>query len=250
MKQTLEHKLKFKDGLAVYIGNGIKTNLHRHYALEIALSFDKSFQIITNEKSYTDCTFAIIPKNIEHQFISSPGDFQVFIYLDPFHHLSNFLENEFELSSLIITDLAINKKISFPSIQQWIDVDNNNLFETISSLVQQLTRKSHIENKTDYRITKSFQFISDNLNKDISIKKIAESIFLSESRYAHLFKTQVGIPFRRYVLWLRMQKTIQSIMEGNSLTSASYDGGFSDLPHFNKVFQEMFGITPSAVLKE
>lgn len=249
MRQTLQHKLKFKDGLALYIGKGIRTNPHRHYALEIVFSYDKLFQIITPDRKYSDCKFAIIPKNIKHQFIGNTDDFQVFIYIDPFHQLAVDLENKWNLSSSIITNFTTLNKIILPSLKEWQDTDENNLLETLSSLVQQMAGRSPIENNTDHRISKSFQHIYNNLNETISIKTIASSIFLSESRYAHLFKLQVGIPFRRYVLWLRMQKTIQSIIEGNSLTSACYAGGFSDLPHFNKAFKDMFGITPSAVLK-
>ena len=84
---------------------------------------------------------------------------------------------------------------------------------------------------------------------DIRIKDIASKAHLSESRYAHLFKEQVGIPFRRFVLWTRLQTTVKSVIEGNSLTSACYDGGFSDLPHFSKTFFDMFGVPPSSVLK-
>uniref|UniRef100_UPI004049614F helix-turn-helix domain-containing protein n=1 Tax=Flavobacterium sp. TaxID=239 RepID=UPI004049614F len=249
MKQTLQHKLKFNDGIAIYIGNGITTNLHKHYALEIVFSYENSFQIITKEKTYEKCKFVIIPKNIEHQFIGSPNDFQVFIYIDPFHQLANFLVEKFELSSHIIANFSTFDKISLPTHKQLLAINNNNLLETIRKLVEQLTNKKHFISKSDPRIAKSFEHIYKNLNKKISIKDISSSIYLSESRYAHLFKQEVGIPFRRYVLWLRLQRTIQSIMEGNSLTTACYDGGFTDLPHFNKVFQDMFGITPSAVLK-
>lgn len=249
MRQTLKHKLKFIDGIALYIGKGIATNPHRHFALEIVLSLDKPFEILTTEKTYSNCQFAIIPKNIKHQFIGNQDDHQVFIYIDPFHQLSNFIEKQFELSEFVITDFPLLDHSKFATLQQWVEIENNKLLDTIENLLGQITDKKSIKHNTDSRISKSFEYISNNLDKNISISSVAKSIFLSESRYAHLFKLEVGIPFRRYVLWQRMQKTIQSILEGNSLTSACYDGGFSDISHFNKVFQQMFGTTPSAVLK-
>ncbi len=248
-KTELKHKLKFTDGIAIYLGKGITTKPHKHFALEIILSLNKPFEISTGKKVYNNCHFAIIPKNIKHQFLGNKNDHQVFIFIDPFHKLSNLLEKKFELTELIITDFQTLSKDHFPTLQQWIQMEPKYLSETIIKLfgLQSITGNS--DNKTDTRIINSFQYIQENLHKNISIKSISNSIFLSESRYAHLFKFSVGIPFRRYILWQRMQKTIQSLSEGNSLTAACYDGGFSDSSHFNNVFQEMFGITPSAVLK-
>lgn len=248
-KTELNHKLKFTDGIAIYIGKGITTKPHGHFALEIILSLNKPFDIITNKKVYSNCNFAIIPQNIKHQFIGNQDDHQVFIFIDPFHQLANFLEKEFDLSELIITSLQTPSENNFPTLQQWIQMETKYLSETISKLFGLQVNTCLFENKTDTRIIKSFQYIQENLHKKISIKSISNSVFLSESRYAHLFKLSVGIPFRRYILWQRMQKTIQAILEGDSLTAACYDGGFSDISHFNKVFKEMFGITPSAVLK-
>jgi len=249
MRQNLKHKLKFSDGIALYIGKGIVTNPHRHFALEIALSFDKPFEIRTTEKIYSDCKFAIIQKDIEHQFISSQDDYQVFIYIDPFHQLSDLIEKTFLSSDFVITNFPKLESFEFPTLQEWIELETDKLAKTIFHILEQIIDIELVANKTDLRIVKSIQHINNNIHKSMSISTIAKSAFLSESRYAHLFKLEVGIPFRRYILWQRMRKTIQSILEGSSITSACYDGGFSDISHFNKAFQQMFGITPSAVLK-
>jgi AraC-like DNA-binding protein len=81
------------------------------------------------------------------------------------------------------------------------------------------------------------------------IRVIADEIGLSESRFIHLFKEQVGIPFRRYLLWLRLVEAIELVLDGVSLTTAAHTAGFADSAHLSRTFRRMFGITPSYILK-
>lgn len=240
-------KLNFINGGAVYIGKDVSTNLHQHHAIQIVISFKQTFEIITPNQIYKDCKFVIIPENIQHQFVGPLDEYQVFIYLDPFHRLSKLLKNKFSLNANVI--LADNYLSHIPLLKEWLEKDNNEIQEITKNIIEKITNNVIVDTITDNRITRSIEYLTNNINKSIRISEIADFVCLSESRFAHLFKLQVGIPFRRYILWLRIQKTLLSFSDGNSFTSASYDGGFTDISHFNRTFKEMFGNTPSAILK-
>jgi AraC-like DNA-binding protein len=98
-------------------------------------------------------------------------------------------------------------------------------------------------------VKQSLTYVHERLAQPLSLAQAADYVHLSPSRLAHLFAEQVGIPFRRYVLWARLQAAIWAVQQGHSLTQACYEGGFTDLPHFTKTFQAMFGVAPSAVIK-
>jgi AraC-like DNA-binding protein len=239
--------LKFINGGAVYIGKDISTNIHHHHAIQLTISFKQTFGITTPYKAYKNCRFVIIPENIPHQFSSSSEDYQVFIYLDPFNKLSQLLKNKFTLkSNIIIADHLLYK---VPPLIKWLKMEKNEMQALITKFIGLITGSAVAASSEDTRITKSMEYLTNNLDKTIKISEVASLVCLSESRFAHLFKLQVGIPFRRYILWLRIQKTLASFLMGNSFTIACYDGGFTDLPHFNRTFKEMFGNTPSAILK-
>ena len=55
----------------------------------------------------------------------------------------------------------------------------------------------------------------------------------------------VGLPLRRYLLWLRLQDAVQAIAAGAPLTDAAHAAGFADSAHLSRTFRRMFGITPS-----
>jgi AraC-like DNA-binding protein len=74
-------------------------------------------------------------------------------------------------------------------------------------------------------------------------------VFLSESRLLHLFKEQIGLPIRNYILWIRLKKVVELIANGESLTYAAHEAGFSDSAHLSKIFLKSIGINPSFLIK-
>tara|TARA_R110002049_G_scaffold307901_2_gene510097 strand:- start:2176 stop:2919 length:744 start_codon:yes stop_codon:yes gene_type:complete len=239
--------LRFINGGAVYIGKDISTKTHHHHAIQLTISFKQTFKITTPNKTFKNCRFVIIPENVPHQFSCPSEDYQVFIYLDPFNKLSQLLKNKFALkSNIAIADNLLHK---VPPLTEWLMKESDEIQALITKFIELITDCTSADPNKDIRITKSIEYLTNHLDKSIKISEVADFVCLSESRFAHLFKLQVGIPFRRYILWLRIQKTLLSFLTGNSFTTACYDGGFTDLPHFNRTFKEMFGNTPSSILK-
>ena len=241
--------LFFDRGVGVYCGNVKETKLHAHHAIEIVFALSGCFKVVDKFGIQEKYQLVLIPNDIQHQFVAINDVTPVFIYLDPFHDIGKALTSRFKLNKEIVGLNVIPNQHIFTNLHLWRSGKDINIFETVAALAHQLTGTGFYTNESDERILKSIENIHADLHMDIRIKDIASKAHLSESRYAHLFKEQVGIPFRRFVLWTRLQTTVKSVIEGNSLTSACYDGGFSDLPHFSKTFFDMFGVPPSSVLK-
>ena len=77
--------------------------------------------------------------------------------------------------------------------------------------------------------------------------EVAAAAGVSVSRLTHLFTTQVGLPLRRYVLWLRLTLAITEVAAGNDLTTAAHAAGFSDSAHLTRTCRDIFGVPPSAL---
>ena len=71
---------------------------------------------------------------------------------------------------------------------------------------------------------------------------------ISRSRLTHLFSAEVGVPFRRFVLWLRLRRAADETAGAATLTEAAVAAGFSDMSHLSRVCCDTFGVSPSAVL--
>lgn len=72
---------------------------------------------------------------------------------------------------------------------------------------------------------------------------------LSPSRFAHLFTASMGLPVRRYVLWLRLQRAVAALQSGQSVTDAAYTAGFADTAHLSRTFRRMLGCPPRELVR-
>ena len=98
------------------------------------------------------------------------------------------------------------------------------------------------------RLHQTIDEINRNPQDFNSVKDAAALAKLSTSRFQHVFKAEVGLPFRQYRLWRRMAQVVRHLIAGASLTEAAIESGFSSSAHLNSSFRKMFGIKPSDLL--
>jgi len=239
---TPEFKIEFEltQGIAYYIGKNIGTKRHSHHALEFIFGIEQPFDLISDKSKLKDIYGVVINPNCRHQFIGRDVPY-LFIFLEPELLQINQIKNHYDLSSKKI--VQIERLSSFPYAEKVIDLS---FFSNVLEINITLTTTS----KIDKRIKNVLELIKSNLEQGrISSNALAEHIFLSESRFSHLFKEQIGIPVRKYILWCRIQKALKELLNGHNFTKSAHAAGFSDSAHFSRTFLEMFGVSPSSVLK-
>lgn len=101
----------------------------------------------------------------------------------------------------------------------------------------------------DARISAALNFLRDSPQQYDSIESLADKVHLSPSRLAHLFKSEVGVPVRRYVLWMKMRRALDLAIAGNSLTTAALSAGFADSAHLSRTVRSMMGIAPEFLFR-
>jgi AraC-like DNA-binding protein len=102
----------------------------------------------------------------------------------------------------------------------------------------------------DARINSALAFLRDSPQDYDSIEALSERVHLSPSRFAHLFKKVVGVPVRRYVLWLKMRRALDLAIGGNSLTTAALSAGFADSAHLSRSVRAIMGIAPEFLFRQ
>jgi AraC-like DNA-binding protein len=100
----------------------------------------------------------------------------------------------------------------------------------------------------DARVQEIIAYATERLDTRITLNAVARKMGLSPGRARHLFVEQTGLPFRTYLLWLRIMKAVGSFAGGSSLTEAAHEAGFADSAHFSRTFRRMFGL-PAAALR-
>lgn len=100
----------------------------------------------------------------------------------------------------------------------------------------------------DERIAEAIDLIDDLETKRVAAGELAEAFSLSESRFLHLFKDELKMTVRKYLLWRRTIDGACKVIEGSSITESAHEAGFTDSAHFARTFKQMFGFTLSGVL--
>jgi len=207
---------------------------HRHPVLEIILAEKGHFSIVNPIARYDYLKFAIIAPNKPHQLIAANCPLNMMMV----EHHTQFIKNRLSHYKIELINGYYVQKSPEKSVE---------LFEEIR---QELSLLNEI---TDYedRVRTVIRYIHEHeLDYHAMMNTLQEVVHLSESRLSHLFKEQVGISLKKYLVWCKLRATIkQHLHHKENLIAALIDSGFYDQPHFSKAFKNMLGIAPSKAYK-
>ncbi len=89
-------------------------------------------------------------------------------------------------------------------------------------------------------------YIENNYMKDISIKDIANHLYLTPNYVSRLFKQEMNMTIMTYVTELRMKKAVELLMDDNlKVYEVAGIVGYKDANYFSKLFKNFFGYNPS-----
>ena len=115
--------------------------------------------------------------------------------------------------------------------------------------LQSASRADESAVRADPQMTKLLTFINENLSEDLSIERLAGAFFLSPSRLMHRFREHAGCTVHQYVMQKRLTLSAGLISQGESVTHAAQQAGFSDYSSFLRAFRRQYGCLPSEMKK-
>jgi len=100
------------------------------------------------------------------------------------------------------------------------------------------------EPKLDPRIAAVLAHLRTTPSPPPTIGGLARIANLSESRLQHVFREQVGVPVRRYLLWHRYLTALSLLADGSPVTEAAFAAGFADGAHLTRTAVRINGYPP------
>lgn len=101
------------------------------------------------------------------------------------------------------------------------------------------------------RLNQVLSYIDEHSAEPISNRQLAEMMHLSEDRFGHLFRKNVGMAPQQYINEARLQKAKELIQSSeHTITEISRMVGFQDYNHFGRKFQKRYGCTPKEAKKQ
>lgn len=99
------------------------------------------------------------------------------------------------------------------------------------------------------RIASLVEGIKRNPCGQASAINSAREVGLSVSRFLHLFRETVGIPFRSFRSWKRGRSLLYRLMDSTNLVYLALNTGYPDSTHFSHSVRQVFGMTPTLLFK-
>lgn len=96
----------------------------------------------------------------------------------------------------------------------------------------------------DHRIQRVVDAIVDAPQQELSAVDAAARCHLSVSRFLHLFRDEVGMPFRRFRAWRRARSVLHVVNQPVNLTHVALDAGYPDATHFCHTIRQFYGLRP------
>ena len=89
------------------------------------------------------------------------------------------------------------------------------------------------------------EYIDVNYAKDLSLSNVAKYIYLSDSYFAHSFKSKFGISPKSYILKVRIEAA-KELLENTDVkvSDVAISVGFSSQQRFNDIFRKYEKLTP------
>lgn len=103
------------------------------------------------------------------------------------------------------------------------------------------------QRKLDRRIEKVVESIKRDPAATSDALSCAALAHLSFSRFLHLFKQEVGVPFRTFRTWKRARGVLHHVASGTNLAHVALDTGYSDSAHFSHCIKSVYGLQPRQI---
>ncbi|MDH4125538.1 MAG: AraC family transcriptional regulator [Gammaproteobacteria bacterium] len=221
---------------------------HAHHAIQIVMALDGEPAICTEVDDWQSARGFIVLPDVRHSY-DGRGAISAMLFVDPESFEGIWLRTSITQPLTFVSDARLANCAGEIRKLHKRPVQSVEIGPLIRHCVHALCTGAPPLRQPDPRITKSLKRINESKQLRVTLEEIAATVYLSPSRFAHLFSQQLGLPFRHYVLWRKLARAILAIGRGESMTDAAQAADFADAPHLSRTFNRMFGIKPSALMR-
>lgn len=249
MVSTWRGRVFLGNGDMLYAGPVGPTAIHSHHAFQLAVTREgTTITLRGSGREEVQCSTALIPSDAPHAIVSGCGYAQM-LYVDP---------DSRDGRRLRVLDVGrdgdphawrrAGEPLSQPTTadppQDWAQAE-----VVRRSMLDPLLGAATRPKPVHPALARAMKRLPERLAGPLRLRPLAAELGISEGRLAHLFGGEVGLPFRRYVAWLRLRRAAAALAAGDTVAGAAHHAGFADAAHFTRTFRRMFGIVPSEIAR-
>jgi AraC-like DNA-binding protein len=227
----------WQPGLLSYVGPGGSSDRHSHHALQLAISFDEPLELLLDDRQVR-ARAVLVASRVPHAF-RTDGRRIFYALIEPHSTIGFALTQSTQVTGRDLADIL--------PIGDAPAAEADALINYTHRMLDLLAPRPSASPLSE-PVINALAYLDAALDHPPRLAQAARAAHISPSRLTHLFSEQVGIPFRRFVLWLRLRRAAEHVGRTGSLTEAAHAAGFSDLAHFSRVCRATFGVAPTGLL--
>lgn len=231
-------RIFFRDSYIAVVPSFDRTDLHKHPPLHLFFS-ERECRITVGEGEFRG-NVILLDSNIKHIAKNGNGcDF--FLLIDPTSTAAGQLKEKYlrDCPCVGLSDIPVNMS----------ELSEDETVCAAEKLLSALGAKFDIQSTADERVAQVTKKLISGEWLSYSVSEIAHAVFLSESRLTHLFKEQVGVSLKGYILTRRLESAYKYVNSGGSITQAAQESGFSSSAHLAYTCKTLTGISITDVLR-
>lgn len=238
----------WKDIRLFYGSHPREIKKHSHPIIQLVVAIEGSFRSKDRQGNWLDKKGLLFAPNHSHECDANQLPI-ISLDIDPESSLGEWILGK-QLKKETVVDYP-SDEMAILDADQFSNFLSKEDWPALRNMIEEVFyyQKTKQNSQKDQRIKDIVDFISTHIHQGINTEMLMEVAHLSESRLIHLFKEEMGLPIRNYILWQRLKIVLELILGGASLTEASYEAGFSDQAHMTRTFTKMFGVPPSLISK-
>jgi AraC-like DNA-binding protein len=238
----------WEDG-SVYIGSSVApSEMHSHHAIQLSLGLQGEVEFRrSGADDWQGYAGAVIPPDLPHTF-QAPGRLLTHVFCQPESLVGRRVLARFGRRGISALEDSEAQALAAPLKAAYLrDAAEEELVAIARQTFHHLVGATRPEPDLDVRLRRALGEIAGRLDAPLTLPEIAAHVGLSEGRFRHLFVNQVGVPYRAYILWARLNRALALGYSGASWTDAAHAAGFADSAHLTRTCRRTFGIAPTAI---
>jgi AraC-like DNA-binding protein len=221
---------------------------HTHHAIQIVIGVEGAMAIAPENGEWQSACGIIVRADVQHSY-NGQGAYGAMLFVDPESMEGRWLRSSLTSDITVVPDARLQGCIGELRAFAERPFESMDVGTLIRHCVQSLCTGAPPARRLDPRVSVVLNAIRASDDLRISLEAAAATIFLSPGRFAHLFKQQVGLPFRRYMLWRKLTRAVLAIGREGTIAAAAQAADFADAAHLTRTFYQMFGIPPSVMMR-
>lgn len=162
----------------------------------------------------------------------------------------------YSMNNFIYTYLCMNSSITFEDLcsmnHTLIDkcLSKEELITLGEEIIKSYVNVIHHDKRENQIIKNALSYIDSNIEKKITLEKVASHIHISSNYLCYLFKENTGFRFCEYINNCRI-KIAKDFLDNSSspLELVSFKCGFNSQSHFSTTFKKYVGTSPNEYRK-